>query len=151
MSDYRYGPVEVHLVTFEGPEPDIATMDALTALLETKAVRLLDLVIATKDTSHQVEITELRGSAQTLGQFLEPGGLTDGLIAQEDLLELGAAMPARTSALVIALELSYAKDLAENLSKGGGQVLRSERIPAAVVNALVDLFEEPAPATRERG
>jgi hypothetical protein len=40
------------------------------------------------------------------------------------------------------LELAWAKRLAEKLSASGAQVLSAERIPAPVVNALVDAISE---------
>ena len=51
-------------------------------------------------------------------------------------------MPAGGSAAVVALELVYARKLASALAASGGVVLSAERIPAPVVNALVDAIEE---------
>lgn len=56
----------------------------------------------------------------------------------EDLAEL---VPPGTSAVLVALELTYARELAQNLAAGGGFVLKSERIPAPVVNAVLDVLE----------
>ena len=42
----------------------------------------------------------------------------------------------------MALELVYARKLAGALAASGGVVLSSERIPAPIVNALVDAIEE---------
>jgi len=45
-------------------------------------------------------------------------------------------------AAIVALELVYARRLADKLASSGGVVLSAERIPAPIVNAVMDLAEE---------
>ena len=47
-----------------------------------------------------------------------------------------------TAAALAALELVYARRLADKLASSGGVVLSAERIPAPIVNAVMDLAEE---------
>ncbi len=42
MNDFRFGPAEFYLVGFEGERPDPATFRALTDLIDSGVVRLLD-------------------------------------------------------------------------------------------------------------
>ncbi len=49
MVDFRYGPVELYLIGFDGPRPDAGTAAALMELVDGGLVRLLDLVVLTKD------------------------------------------------------------------------------------------------------
>ncbi len=56
------------------------------------------------------------------------------------MAELAEHIPVGTSAALIALELTWARTLAETFNASGGVVLRTERIPAPIVNAIVDAF-----------
>ncbi|WP_425462466.1 DUF6325 family protein, partial [Miniimonas arenae] len=49
-----------------------------------------------------------------------------------------------TSALLIALELAFARTLVNRLGQSGAVVLSANRIPAPVVNAIADLAEADA-------
>ncbi len=140
MTGFRYGPAEFYLVGFEGSAPDRGTFSALRELIDTGIVRLLDFVVIARDTDGEVDI-------QALDEQID-SGLSDveliasGLAGEEDILTLAAHVPPGRSAAIAVLELTYARDLAEKLSSSGGEVLRTERIAAPVVNALMDLLEE---------
>jgi Family of unknown function (DUF6325) len=141
MPEFRYGPVELYLVGFASEQPDAGTFSALADLLATGVVRLLDLVFVSKKDDGGVDVVEVEEGEHPLGLATGPDPLAGGLVADEDLAELVAPMAAGTSAVVMAIELTFAKTLTEELARAGGEVLRVERIPAPVVNALVDLYE----------
>lgn len=141
MNDFRFGPAEFYLVGFEGERPDPATFGALNDLIESGVVRLLDFVVLTKSAAGEVEILELDSDdgALGLGDF-EP--IAAGLAGDEDVEALGSAIPPGQSAAIVVLELVYARTLAQKLAAAGGQVLRSERVPAPVVNAMMDILDQ---------
>lgn len=141
MPEFRYGPVELYLVGFDSDQPDAGTFRALADLLATGVVRLLDLVFVSKKDDGEVDVVEVEEGDNPLGLATGPDPLAGGLVADEDLAELVAPMAAGTSAVVMAIELTFAKTLTEEVARAGGEVLRVERIPAPVVNALVDLYE----------
>lgn len=140
MTNFRYGPVELHLVGFAGEAPTPEVLGALGDLLDTGLVRLLDFLLVTKAEDGTVEIAEIEGE--------EAPGLNgaipqeSGIVGDEDLEVLAEAVAPGTSAAVIAVELSYQRELAEKLAASGAEVLRTERIPAPVVNAILDLVEQ---------
>lgn len=136
MAEFRYGPVELYLVGFEGESPDAGTMDALAELLEGGLMRLLDLVIVSKSEDGDVDIVELEDGAFSL-ELHEAG-----IAGEEDILELAELVPPGGSALLAALELVYARKLAESVASAGAVVLSAERIPAPIVNAIMDLADE---------
>ena len=47
-----------------------------------------------------------------------------------------------TTAALVALELTWAKRIAEKLAAAGSEVIGVERIPAPVVNALLESIED---------
>ncbi|MGH3692212.1 MAG: DUF6325 family protein, partial [Microbacterium sp.] len=65
-----------------------------------------------------------------------------GLAGDEDVEELADALAPGQSAAIVVLELTFARTLAQNLAAAGGQVLRSERVPAPVVNAMMDILDQ---------
>lgn len=141
MTKFRYGPVELHLVGFEGERPDPRTLAALTELLDSGLVRLLDFIILSKAEDGAITVVEVEEDHDGSG-FDELEILSAGIVGEEDIEDFAAQIPAGSSAALIALELAFARTLAENLAAGGGVVLRSERVPAPIVNALLDLVEQ---------
>lgn len=141
MTEFRYGPVELYLVGFEGDRPSAATIAALGELLEGGLVRLLDLVIVSKSEGGDVEIIEIEDRAEEYG--LGDIELAEiGITGDEDIAELVELVDPGTSAAIVALELVYARRLAQKLAESGGVVLSAERIPAPVVNAVMELAEQ---------
>jgi len=139
MAEFRYGPVELFLLGLEGERPDPAFVSSLVELVGSGIVRILDFVLVSKSESGEVSIVEIEEDSQDFGA-LEL--VLSGITGDEDIAALGELVPAGGSAAVVALELVYARKLAESLAASGGVVLSSERIPAPIVNALVDTIEE---------
>jgi uncharacterized membrane protein len=141
MTDFRYGPVELYLVGFEGDRPSPDTAAALAELVEAGLVRLLDFVIVSKSAAGDVEVIEIEEQTEEYGfggiEFAEIG-----ITGEEDIAELVELVEPGTSAAIVALELVYARRLADKLASSGAVVLSAERIPAPVVNAVMDLAEQ---------
>ena len=141
MALFEYGPVELHLVGFEGDRPDPGVIAAIVELIEAGAVRLLDFIIVSKSEDGEVTAVEIEDDSERYGfGTVELAEL--GIAGDEDIDELAELIPPGASAAIVAYELVWAKRLAESLALSGGVVLRSERIPAAVVNALVEAAQE---------
>jgi len=138
MSEFRYGPVELHLVGFEGERPDPGVIQALTELLESGLLRLLDVVLISKDEDGDVTVTEIDDETDGFGDLVIDA---IGLAGDEDIAEFSELVPAGASAALFVLELAYARTLANRLDASGAVLLRSERIPAPIVNAIVDAAE----------
>ena len=136
MTDFRYGPVELYLVGFDGDGPDPRTLDALGELLEGGLMRLLDFVVISKSAEGDVSIVEVEDADFPLDLH------EVGVAGDEDIAELAELVPPGGSAAIVALELTYARRLAESVSAAGATVLSVERIPAPVVNAVLDLVDE---------
>lgn len=136
MAEFRYGPVELYLVGFEGERPDAGTVAALAELLEGGLIRLLDLVVISKDADGDVTVTEIEDDDFPLDLH------EIGIVGDEDVAELAELVPPGGSAVLAALELAYARRLAESIVASGAVVLSMERIPAPIVNAVIDLVDD---------
>ena len=136
MEGFEYGPVEIFVVEFEGSGLDAAVLDSVIAATATGAVRLLDLAVAARAEDGTVSYTEVVGNDDGLG--VEPVALeVQGLLGEDDLAEAAASIAPGFGVALVALEMCWATELAGRLAAARGMVVRSERIPAAVVNQLV--------------
>lgn len=138
MSEFQYGPVELHLVGFEGERPDPGVVEALADLLESGLLRLLDVVLISRSEDGDVTVTEIDDATDGFGDLVI-GAV--GLAGEEDIADFAEHVPPGASAALFVLELVYARTLASRLDASGAVLLRSERIPAPIVNAIVDAVE----------
>jgi Family of unknown function (DUF6325) len=143
MAEFEYGPVEFYLIGFSGDRPGPAVLDAIVDLVRADTLRLLDLLFVARSQDDEVRVLELETVAEDFGlsdlQVSEPG-----LAGEEDINELADAIPPGTSAAVLVVEHLWARSFAETLYNAGGQVLRTQFIPAPVVNALVGAMSASA-------
>jgi hypothetical protein len=134
-----FGPVELTVIRFEGSGPSPELLHALATQVRSGVVRLLDFVVVSKTETGEEHIEEI-----DLVEF----GLADlelhvpGLAAEEDLEELALRIPDGSAAAIVAFELLWARELAEQLAADGSAVIATERIPAPVVNAIVELASD---------
>lgn len=136
MTEFRYGPVELILVGFEGERPGPEIVDAFRDVIDAGAVRLLDLLFVTRSPEGELTVLELDEAGDSIG--LEAVVLeATGLASIEDVEELASEIPAGSSAALLVVELTWAKALASKLAAGRGVVLSTERIPAPVVNEVL--------------
>ncbi|BDV32188.1 DUF6325 family protein [Microbacterium terricola] len=139
MAEFRYGPVELYLVGFEGDRPDPGVIAALNKQVSGGHVRLLDFVLVSKSEDGEVTIIEVDDDEEEYGLDLVVDAV--GITGEEDIADLADVVPPGGSALVVALELVYQRALAESVVASGGVLLSYERIPAPVVNAIADAAE----------
>jgi len=130
--EFRYGPVELYLVGLEGDSPEPRVVDALRRQVAGGALRVLDLLTIHRSADGSTTIEEV--DAPGLGLELAELGVT----GEEDVADLAELVAPGASAIVVALELRFLRDLAGSLAVSGARVLSTERIPAPVINALVD-------------
>ena len=136
MAEFEYGPVDIYLIAFPGSRLDDATREALAELMIGDEVRVLDMLIVSRGEDGEVTVREFE-------EFRDEYGFTvveleaSGLLGDEDVDELGVAIPPGSSGALLALELVFAKRLASSFAASGGEVLQVERIPAQVVNDVL--------------
>lgn len=136
-SGFAYGPIEVYVVEFEGEGLAPAVLDALLTLSASGTVRVVDLVVVARRADGSVHLTELREDAahalSGIGLELE----IEGLIGEDDIAESIAHTAPGFGVAIAAIEMRWATELASRLASEGGRVVRTERVPAPLVNELV--------------
>ncbi|QYM76847.1 DUF6325 family protein [Leucobacter luti] len=139
MSDAWLGPVDLYVIGLPSARPDPAALTALLELVDSGLLRLLDLVLVTTDDHGQHTITELAAVPDQAAFGIDARALkAPGLIGEDDVVELATVVPAGSAALIVAVELAYQRRLAARTVESGATLLGYERIPAPVVNALID-------------
>jgi hypothetical protein len=143
MQEFAYGPVEILLITFDGDRPGSALSQALLDLIEEKTITLLDLIFVSRSAEGDLRIIEVEDLPEK-SQLPDLDLRELGLAGLDDVEELAVQLPPGASAAVLVVELSWARHFASVLAASGGAVLYQERIPAPVVNAVLEAASAPA-------
>jgi hypothetical protein len=137
-ADDELGPMDYIVVEFPAGERRI-TGDALAELAALAAdgtIRVLDLVIVHKGEDGSIEVDEIEDH-DDLGEL---GALAAGfaeVLAEQDLLDVAAAMEPGSSAGILVWENTWAAPFAAAVRRNGGQLIASGRIPTqALIAAL---------------
>jgi len=141
MADFAFGPVEFYLIGLEGDRPSPGVIEALTELIDAGSVRLLDFLLVSKSDDGQVTVVEIDENPAVYG-FDDVEFAALGLAGDEDVDDLAALVSPGSTAAIVVLELAWASRLAGRLAESRAEVLSVERIPAPVVNALIESVAE---------
>jgi hypothetical protein len=135
METPTYGPVELFVIAFDADEPPEGVVAAVAELAMERTVTILDLVLVrrTADGYTIVEIHEFADQYGFPALELEATGLT----AEEDVEHVANQMPVGSSALIIEVEMTWARNFVRVANEAGAELLFSARIPAEVVNEVV--------------
>lgn len=139
-----YGPIELLVLEFPGNEFTGELAPALTDLVESGTIRIIDILFVQKDADGNVIETEL--SDLTEGAFAAFDPVVDelaGLITHDDALYLTAALAPNSSAGIMLFENVWAKRFADAVVGANGHVVINERIPRAAIEELVAAQAEP--------
>ena len=136
------GPIDYLLLEFDPAKATGEAAEALLALVDQGIVRVLDLLVISKDADGAVtavEITDL--DADGPGGFAVFSGARSGLVGDDDVDEAGAAMEPGTAAALIVYENAWAVPFVAAARRADAQVIASARIPADVVMEVLDALE----------
>ena len=131
------GPVELLVVKFPGNQFTGEIVPALTELVESGTIRVLDILFVTKDEAGAVEMVEIKDLVIDDTSF-DPvvSDLTD-LLTEEDVTYFGATLEQNSSAALMLFENTWATRFATAVRNAKGELILSERIPRAVIEELV--------------
>ena len=141
------GPIDYLVVEFPAGKADFsgAMAEKLKELVEAGTVRVLDLLIITKDEGGEVDAFELHefedGDA---GALRELGAEFAELLSEEDVGHIAAALEPGTVAAALVWENTWAAPFAASIRHSGGQLVASGRIPMQAILAAVEAREEAA-------
>jgi Family of unknown function (DUF6325) len=139
------GPVDYMIVEFPaGTSNFTGEMAAeLLALVDAGTIRLIDVLIITKDADGTVEATELSDVAE-LNEMQAVEAQLAELLAAEDVEHLAAAMDPGSVAGVLVWENTWAAPFASAARRAGGQLIANGRIPIQAIIASIEADEATA-------
>jgi fructosamine-3-kinase len=137
------GPVDYVVVEFPaGTSNFTGEMAAeLRALVDSKTIRVIDVLILTKDADGSVEAAEL-SDVDELGELATIEAELAELLAADDVAQLAVAMEPGSTAGVLIWENLWAAPFAAAARRSGGQLIADGRIPIQAIIASIEADEE---------
>ena len=136
------GPLEYTVLGFEGNRFNGEIAKEISKVVEKRIVRLIDVVMITKDIDGEVTVIELDNKDDP--RFAGFAGMMDdlmGLLTPEDIASIGEGLPNNTSALILLFEHRWAEKIKEAVTAAGGFLVSRDTISPEIlelVNAELD-------------
>jgi Family of unknown function (DUF6325) len=141
------GPVDYMVVEFPaGASNFTGEMAAeLLSLVNSETIRVIDALILEKNEDGHIEASELSDVGE-LGELEALEAQLAELLAEEDVVQLAAAMEPGSKAGVLIWENLWAAPFAAAARRSGGQLIANGRIP---IQAIIASIEADDAATNE--
>jgi Family of unknown function (DUF6325) len=146
----QLGPVDYLVVGFPADKADFsgAMANELKKLMDSGTIRVLDLVLVTKDEDGTVEAAELRERDESeVGELLSLEADLSLVLALEDVERVGADLEPGSAAAVLVWENTWAGPLASAIRHSGGELMSAGRIPTQALIAAAEEDREAAEAS----
>ena len=136
------GPVDYLIVEFPAGATNFnGEMAAeLLTLVDSGTIRVIDLLVLTKDEDGSVDAIEL-SDLENAGELVRLEAELAELLAEEDVADLAAAMDPGSVAGVIIYENLWAAPFASAARRAGGQLIANGRIPIQAILAAIEADE----------
>jgi uncharacterized membrane protein len=138
MATSDVGPVEILVVSFPGSQFNGEIAPALGDLVASGLIRVIDLVFVTKDDAGDVVGIELSDLDDAVSSAFQPHvEEPSGLLADEDIEDLGAELAPGSSAAILLFEHVWATRFRDAVLDSGGELVAAIRIPKEVVDEVL--------------
>jgi hypothetical protein len=139
------GPVDYIVVEFPAGASNFTGEMAkeLLALVDAGTIRVIDVLILTKNEDGTVDAMEL-SDIEELGPLREVEAQLASLLAEDDIEHLAAAMDPGSTAGVLIWENLWAAPFASAARHSGGQLIATGRIPIQAIIASIEADEASA-------
>jgi hypothetical protein len=139
----QLGPVDYVVVEFPAEKSNFTGEMAkeLVALVDSGTIRLIDVLILTKDADGSVDAMEL-SDIDDLGPLQQLEAELAELLAEEDVENLAAAMDPGSTAGVLIWENLWAAPFASAARRAGGQLIADGRIPIQAIIASIEADDD---------
>ena len=141
----QLGPVDYLVVEFPAGASNFTgeMANELIALVNSGTIRVIDVLILTKNEDGSVDASELSDIAE-LGELEAVEAQLAELLAAEDVAHLAAAMDPGSTAGVLIWENLWAAPFAAAARRSGGQLLANGRIPIQAIIASIEADQATA-------
>ena len=133
------GPIDYIVVEFPAGASNFTgeMAEELLALVDAGTIRVVDVLILTKNEDGTVDAMELSDIEQ-LGPLQRVEAQLAELLAEEDVQHLAAAMDPGSTAGVLIWENLWAAPFASAARRSGGQLIANGRIPIQAIIASIE-------------
>jgi hypothetical protein len=132
------GPVEYIAIAFPGNKFSGEIVPAIKELQDSGTIRVLDLVIISKDADGAITAVELsEASPEEQATLAALGVQGRNLLGQEDIEDIGSALDLNSTAALMIWENVWAERFAKSLRNADGVLIANGRIPAVVVEEIM--------------
>ncbi len=137
------GPVDYIVVEFPAGASNFTgeMAEELLALIDAGTIRVIDILILTKNEDGSVDAMEL-ADLDDLGPLQALEAELAELLAADDVAHLAAAMEPGSTAGVLIWENLWAGPFAAAARRSGGQLIADGRIPIQAIIASIEADEE---------
>ena len=144
----QLGPVDYVVVEFPAGASNFTgeMAEELVRLVNSGTIRLIDVLILTKNDDGTVDATEL-SDIEELGELQALEAQLAELLAEEDVEHLAAAMDPGTTAGILIWENLWAAPFAAAARRSGGQLIATGRIPIQAIIATIEADQATTTAT----
>ena len=141
----QLGPIDYLVVEFPAGASSFNGEMAkeLLALVDAGTVRVVDVLILTKNEDGTVDAMELSDIPE-LGELQAVEAQLAELLAADDVANLAAAMDPGSTAGVLIWENLWAAPFASAVRRSGGQLIANGRIPIQAIIASIEADESSA-------
>ncbi|GAA4345298.1 DUF6325 family protein [Angustibacter luteus] len=132
------GPVDFVIVEFPAGASNFTGEMAteLLALVDAGTIRVIDLIILAKNDDGSIDAVEAEDV--DLGELRKLEAELAELLAEDDIVNLAAAMDPGSTAGVIVYENLWAAPFASAARRAGGQLIANGRIPMQAIIAAIE-------------
>ena len=139
----QLGPVDFVIVEFPAGKSNFTgeMAEELVKLVDAGIIRLIDVLVLTKDENGDIDAVELE-DVDDLGELARLEADLAELLAEEDVVNLAAAMEPGSVAGVVVYENLWAAPFASAARRAGGQLIADGRIPMQAIIASIEADAE---------
>jgi hypothetical protein len=136
------GPIDYIVVEFPAGASNFTgeMAEELLALVDSGTIRVIDVLVLTKNEDGTVDAMELSDIEQ-LGPLERVEAQLAELLAEEDVEHLAAALDPGSTAGVLIWENLWAAPFASAARRSGGQLIANGRIPIQAIIASIEADE----------
>jgi hypothetical protein len=138
MSDVS-GPIDYLVLELPTANTDGSMAAAIMDLVEAGTIALLDVMVIEKAGDGSVSAIDLD---LLDGELTIVAGARSGLLGDDDVDSAGDALLPGTTAAILVYENTWARPFVAAARSVGAEVVASARIPADVVNEVLDALDE---------
>jgi len=132
------GPIDFYCIEFPHRHFSGEALPYFVDLVDRGIVRLLDLIVISKEPDGSVKRLNVVELGPNLAVF---DGASSGLLDEEDVQAAAETIASDSAAILMVIENRWAAPFAMALRRGGAQLVASARLPVQAILAALDASE----------